>query len=575
MRQRRQALRLSQEAVAEDALSNRDRKGYISNIENGRLKRIRPETARRIAEAVGLAMSDVPASLRWEDGDPESAQRNDVRIAESDLAALLSLAEEAHRLRSVARMVDDALDDIHSRMEISPTEAYAARLKLGLAFIERICGRAFGIRSLGISLTLAYLYVYFAGVFAWAHEGGRVGNLLVFETPVWGVALPASLLPIGAGVLLAVAALLAFRWAQAWPTDVRRLRGRDWLSWKKNFALRLIAAAVLLGTVTFLASLLGADPIAAAVVLAIAGFGALSTQGAWHAMLAGAVAGILAGVVEGLFANQLLMGMIEGSVFGLVAGGVSGYVSGWMAERAPTRGIGGLAGAGTGVAVGALATVMSYMLLDLIGSDSTIATALMDDTFEILFVIWFVLPVVNGLTDFVSLGISHRLGQAALRRAADLPALLWIALLDLLAALGLVILTFVLIHAGLTAADSLLPLDLGPLDFLVHSLNDPFGYGIWLTVMIVSTLFWTAVHYFLVALPSVTAQVTSIWILPHLRARVSDETSYQTLTAAAYLLSHGPVLAFVGLYAVGCLLSATVFMQLATLIITLLSTLAF
>lgn len=67
VRQARTKLGLTQEALAAEALGNADRKGYISNIENGRLPGITSDTVRKIAEAIDISAEQVPVSLHWHD----------------------------------------------------------------------------------------------------------------------------------------------------------------------------------------------------------------------------------------------------------------------------------------------------------------------------------------------------------------------------------------------------------------------------------------------------------------------------------------------------------------------------
>lgn len=65
MRQRRTALKLTQENLAHAALGNLDRKGMISQIENGKIPNITRETVKRVAEALSIDVEEIPASLRW------------------------------------------------------------------------------------------------------------------------------------------------------------------------------------------------------------------------------------------------------------------------------------------------------------------------------------------------------------------------------------------------------------------------------------------------------------------------------------------------------------------------------
>jgi transcriptional regulator with XRE-family HTH domain len=63
VRARRMAKGLSQEALAASALKNADRKGYISQIENGRLPRITPLTAKKIAKELEFSQAEIDAVL--------------------------------------------------------------------------------------------------------------------------------------------------------------------------------------------------------------------------------------------------------------------------------------------------------------------------------------------------------------------------------------------------------------------------------------------------------------------------------------------------------------------------------
>jgi transcriptional regulator with XRE-family HTH domain len=53
---------LTQEVLAALAFDNPDRKSYVSNVENNRLKGLTPETARKLADVLGIARGDVPVS---------------------------------------------------------------------------------------------------------------------------------------------------------------------------------------------------------------------------------------------------------------------------------------------------------------------------------------------------------------------------------------------------------------------------------------------------------------------------------------------------------------------------------
>jgi transcriptional regulator with XRE-family HTH domain len=65
VRERRNALGLSQEALAAAAFSNAMRKGYISQIENGKIPNITRDTVRNVARALKIDAERIPPPLRW------------------------------------------------------------------------------------------------------------------------------------------------------------------------------------------------------------------------------------------------------------------------------------------------------------------------------------------------------------------------------------------------------------------------------------------------------------------------------------------------------------------------------
>ena len=76
VKQGRTARGWSQEALALEALSNEGRKGYVSQVENGRIPNLTVTTVRNFAVALEIPVERIPASLRW----PEVVQQQDVMI---------------------------------------------------------------------------------------------------------------------------------------------------------------------------------------------------------------------------------------------------------------------------------------------------------------------------------------------------------------------------------------------------------------------------------------------------------------------------------------------------------------
>ncbi|WP_425091085.1 helix-turn-helix domain-containing protein [Tropicimonas sp. S265A] len=78
VRQRRTALKLTQENLADAALGNLDRKGMISQIENGKIPNITSATVKKVAEALSIDVEEIPTSLRWSEAIEVATDTNTV-----------------------------------------------------------------------------------------------------------------------------------------------------------------------------------------------------------------------------------------------------------------------------------------------------------------------------------------------------------------------------------------------------------------------------------------------------------------------------------------------------------------
>lgn len=93
VRQRREALGWSQEALAAAAFDNSTRKGFVSHIEKGKNPNITRQTVRSIARALKIDIEHIPPALRW----PEAAEASkdadavgeDIKRHQDDLVASL------------------------------------------------------------------------------------------------------------------------------------------------------------------------------------------------------------------------------------------------------------------------------------------------------------------------------------------------------------------------------------------------------------------------------------------------------------------------------------------------------
>ena len=559
MRQRRQASRLSQEALAALALGNGNRKGYISTIENGRVAGLTPQTARRLAEALGIARADVPLGLQWHvvGGDTQAADAEHV----ADLVA------RTQRLEPALQIIDAMQRSVEVRLTDPPTDTYKRALGRGLNRLTGVYGPAFSFQSFAMSVTIAYVYIFAAGLLAYAHQGGRVGALRVFDRPDWAADVPQAALAVLVAAVVMATAASSYVWGQARKCDTSF---GDLPSWRAAWGvrkLRVICGGAMLGLAALIASWLGVDPIVASIVIAIGGLGALADLGPRRCAGAGALAGSLAGMVENLAAHQTVSGGLEGALFGLVLGSSSFYVGALVAQRAPSRVVGGMMGAGLGVCAGAVVTMVFFGALEGMSVNAWMSEEFgiagfavlqsQDHTYVILAILWAVLPLVNAVQDYLSYGLSKTLAHRAVRTVTTSRMIVGLALLDILSALVLAGATVACVYGGLVLADHAFALEIAPLQFVTNGWHAPFGAGIWLTIMVMSTLFWTVLHYFAVVLPTAAAFVASRRVFHRVKAHVASEMAERGFDHKVFAASYVPNLVFLFAYLTLLILSAS------------------
>ncbi|MEM9342427.1 MAG: helix-turn-helix domain-containing protein [Pseudomonadota bacterium] len=544
VRTRRKSARLSQEALAAVALGNGNRKGYISTIENGRVTGLKPETAQRLAEALDIDRQEVPASLRWP--VPEA----------SDAIAKEALDERMDALLPVVRFVEEQRRLIQQRVEVHPMDAYKARLGHVLSRLSHAFGDSFSFQSFAMSLTIAYVYLFFAGLLAFSNAGGRIGALEIFRRPGWaddmGPAMPAVLLAL----LVVGVTVCGYLWCRKSAEDDLARPSAPVLQrlWRIR-RVRIVVGAVVLGCAAVGFTHLGVDPVFATIVIAIFALTALSDLGPRRCAVAGAFAGALAGLVESLVIHRDIAGGLEGALFGGILGSASFYVSARIAARAPSRLIGGFSGAGVGICAGALATMAFFAALDLMAVNHVLETAFaiqsfdflasQDRTYVVLCVTWMLLPLVNASLDYVSYGVSKRLAQRAVKGETTLSDIALLSVLDVAIAVLLSAVTVAAVFGSLWIADQVFTLSVSPHAFLRDWWADPFGAGIWLSLMIASTLSWSILHYVGVVVPIVSAKLASAPRFARVKQRVLRDVSTPVFGVQTFALSYVPTLMFV------------------------------
>lgn len=84
----------SQEALAAEAFSNSTRKGYVSEIENGKISNITRENVRSVARALKIDVEDIPLSLRWPEAVEKAGQTNEiVQEIRDDVKSLIAVGQ--------------------------------------------------------------------------------------------------------------------------------------------------------------------------------------------------------------------------------------------------------------------------------------------------------------------------------------------------------------------------------------------------------------------------------------------------------------------------------------------------
>jgi transcriptional regulator with XRE-family HTH domain len=486
VRARREALTLSQEALAAAAFGNPDRKSYISALENGRLASITPATARKLAAALDLAVDDVPSGLRWQEEGYVSPLEGRLAALEDRLTAHGPTPDtEAALVRifnaQLARQLDEAVSDVYFR-----------RLGEGMETLGHWTGGPFSLRSLAISFTFAFVYVVFAGLLALGHGQQTIGEVTPFVAPQWATGGLAWIAALGVITFLIAAGAICVR--------LLRNVGAPGVSWQTT-GLRLGLAALLAGAACTLVALITREPVAVAVFFAVLCFWGVANLPPRGAMLAGLGGGFISGTSAGIMATGSDLPTLEASVIGATIGLGAGLASSLMARVAPSRASGQLAGAGAGVAVGAVLVCGGMILAQELAGAAAKSAAMVA-------VMWLALPFANTLTDYLSLGASHWLGRRLLASGKSLRLALTLGLLDLVMAVVLMLVTVKVIGAGLALTDWSLAGDIDGPAFLAVSLEDLWGSGLWLGLMVLSTVVWTYGHFAAFVAPALAGWLT-------------------------------------------------------------------
>ena len=141
----------------------------------------------------------------------------------------------------------------------------------------------------------------------------------------------------------------------------------------------------------------------------------------------------------------------------------------------------------------------SFIALSIAGTLSVSAVFIvlydLNETALWILIFWTILPLINAISDYVSLGFSHWFG----RKIVDDPehsiirASLY-GLADLGLALAFMLIAAATIPMALGFAQLATDVNLGVHAFVRDAAADPWGTGLWFGIMILTTLVWTGLH---------------------------------------------------------------------------------
>lgn len=495
IRTRRKELHLSQEAVAAAAFDNPDRKTFVSALENNRRPNITLETALKIAGTLEIPVDQLPVSFQPSQLAPDVTTQATAKITPTVIARAFNA-------------------QLLAELEHSVMKRYSAKLDQGLRGLHKWTGTPFGLRSLLVSFALSYFYIVYTGLMGFAAGGGSIGQVVPFARPSWAGTLPTAVLASTAALVLLISGYWAYRLTHP-PADANTP--------VMKVLLRVAGGAFVCGGGCAMASVFGAAPLAVALSVALFAFGALS---AWPPKVA-ASATILGVFIAGFsnaisnengFSFDLLGFIVLGGLLGATAGGFASLI----AQRVQGTGPSAIAGSGGAIVIGSIGAAVALALTQQ-DSEATLKGE------GILVLMWFVLPVANAVSDYLSLGISHSLARTARQGEATWSRIIIILLVDILAAICLLMVTLTCVLWGLNTAEHFYGIDFQATGLIKAAASDPWGEGLWLSLMLATTLIWSYLHLAFVAAPLLSAKLVGGVIESSAKRRLQYDGQSNTL----------------------------------------------
>ena len=357
-------------------------------------------------------------------------------------------------------------------------DTYQRRLKTGLALADRFWGeKLLGGKAFVRCWSIAFIYPIALFLLTWGFTGQYRMSGWALMPHGWSGLARASLVLVL--VLYGFGVHRLFQNYEEAAQSVIRLLDRmrllsQFQAQTRGFILSGIPGAIVgiglylkTGDIAFAGALAGAVAFGFAIVVAVA-FDIAGARG-FAVLITSAAFGIFGFAVTAT-GTVILMGAYAFAISVIVAGVV----------------INSEAAAELVAAVSIIVPVVSIPAVFLTGG--------VHEGIVSLVLFFGLLPLFNAFLDFLSWAISRRLGRSLRDHYHKYKAFLW-WFLDFLIAAMLVVALVLLLSIGLESLNNLRGEMIIDLDGLIQQvLTDPWGEGLWITTMLISTLLPTALH---------------------------------------------------------------------------------
>ena len=366
------------------------------------------------------------------------------------------------------------------------TSRYVDLLRSGLRVVFRFSGNPFSLRSLGVSLTLAGGYQYAAAVIGrYRGSPSKLGDVNLFQIGHYrSISFDSEIGLVSAIFIVTILAIIGPRvLRKSMKSDLNFSRS---LSPANRLKSREFASAFFVGMAV--GGLIGAFSGFFAVVLPLMLVASLLTSMTrWEALVSMVVlVNAVISTLSGIEANTVEV-LSPISTGGIIAAAISMYVLMLHPNTMTRRNLLCVMGSFS------IFMAMIYLTYRLITEGS------LAESMVIVLVFWIALPIANGINDYLSLGITHVLLRRIVQSRNLTPsrAVLY-GVLDLVLAIIFVGVVAVCIVVGLGLSQQFSPFDLDLRTFVLESASDPLGYGIWVGIMMLTTLVWTGFHFLII-----------------------------------------------------------------------------